>query len=169
MDIASTFADTNQAFSEFITLLSSINIETINTLPFEGSWTAGQVAQHVILSAGSFVQLVNGAVKPTERNPEVNVPMLQKAFLDFSTKMKSPHFIVPEAKTYNKQELVATLQQIEKALLQAINTLDATMTCTAFELPGLGYITRAEAYTFCIVHTLRHTHQLKNIKQHLLA
>lgn len=168
MDIKSTSKEADQTFTELLQILSSIAEVNINKVPFEGSWTAGQVAQHIILSAGGFVQLLNGPVKDTGRDPEANVQNLRATFLNFNIKMKSPDFIVPEEKDYDKQELIDNLTGIKTGLLKAIETLDATKTCTSFELPGAGFITRAEGITFSIVHTERHINQLKNIQQQLL-
>jgi len=167
MDIKATLIEADQTFADLLQTLSSIEESKINTVPFTGSWTAGQLAQHVILSAGGFVQLLNGPVKDTERDPEANIPRLKEIFLNFNTKLKSPDFIVPEDKDYDKQQLTDTLRDIKTGLHKAIETLDIMKTCTAFELPGSGYISRAEAITFTIVHTQRHVHQLKNILQHL--
>jgi hypothetical protein len=40
---------------------------------------------------------------------------------------------------------------------------EADQTRLAFELPGAGHISRAEAINFVNVHTQRHVHQLKII------
>lgn len=163
MDKNATLTEADRTFTELLQLISSINEEQINIVPFEGSWTAGQVAQHLVLSAGGFVQLLNGPVIDTERDPEQNIANLRAAFLNFNIKMQSPDFIIPPDKIYQKQELINTLQDIKIDFLKAIDTLDITKTCTTFEIPMLGYITRAEAIAFTIVHTQRHIHQLKNI------
>ncbi len=44
----------DETFAELQRLISSFDQEQINIVPFEGSWTAGQLAQHVIIS-GSVV------------------------------------------------------------------------------------------------------------------
>ncbi|MBB5394743.1 DinB family protein [Mucilaginibacter sp. AK015] len=163
MNIEQANIETAQTFDELLAGLSSITDEQANTVPFAGSWTAAQVAQHVILSAGSFVELLNGPVTDTNRDPEAGVEQLKSIFLDFDTKLKSPDFIIPEDKIYQKQQLIEKLQLIKTNLLQAIDTLDVTKTCKAFEMPVMGYITRAEAITFTIVHTKRHVHQIKRI------
>ena len=167
MDIQNAYNEANETFTDFLGEFSALDEGKVNRVPFTGSWTAAQLAQHIVLSAGSFVQLLNGPVKDTDRDPEANVQQLRTIFLDLNTKFKSPDFIVPEDKDYNKQDLLKTLQEIKDGLLRAIESLDTTKTCTLFELPGSGYITRAEAITFAIVHTKRHVHQLKNICKHL--
>jgi hypothetical protein len=163
MDVQANITEADETFTELLQVVSSFNEEQINTVPFEGSWTAGQLAQHIILSAGGFVQLLNGPVKDTERDPEQNTANLKAAFLNFNIKMRSPDFVVPPDKAYQKQELINTLRDIKTGFIKAIGTLDTTKTCLEFELPTVGYLTRSEAITFVIVHTQRHIHQLKNI------
>jgi hypothetical protein len=125
MDKSVTLTEADKTFTELLQLVSSIDEKQINVVPFEGSWTAGQVAQHVILSAGSFVQLLNGPVKDTARAPEQNVANLRAAFLNFNIKMQSPDFIIPPDEIYRKQELVNTLGDIKTDFLKAIDTLDS--------------------------------------------
>ena len=167
MDIQATITETDQTFNELISLLSSFEPKQFNTIPFEGSWSAGQLAQHVILSAGGFVLLLNGPMKDSERDPEENIPNLRAMFLDFSTRMQSPQEIVPEEKEYDQEQLTTTLNGIQASFLDAIEKADITKTCTAFEIPKSGYMTVAEAIVFNIVHTQRHIHQLKGIKVRL--
>lgn len=167
MDTKTILHEADQTFTEFLQVLQSIPNDKINTVPFEGSWTAAQDAQHIVLSAGSFVQLLNGPVIDTVRDPEQNVETLRSLFLNFHNKFKSPDFIVPEEKHYDKDELIQTITQIKADYLKAIPALNSTQTCLAFELPGMGHITRAEAINFTNVHTIRHLHQLKNIREKL--
>lgn len=148
---------------EFIQQLSSFSSEQINTIPFEGSWTAGQVAQHLVLSDSGFAELLNGAGKETERSPDEHVETIRAAFLNFSIKMQSPDFVRPALTDYDKDYLIATLEELKGSIMYAIKTLALLETCVTFELPVLGHLTRLEAIHFLIVHTQRHLHQLKNI------
>jgi DinB superfamily len=158
----------DKTLNDFIRLLSSIDQEQINIVPFNDSWTAGQVGQHVLLSVSGFAELVNGPVKETERAPDLGVEMLKKTFLNFTTKLKSPDFIKPAAVHYIKEELVQSLEEKKIALVLASEKLDLSKTCLAFELPATGFISRLEALHFVVYHTMRHVHQLKNIRQHLI-
>jgi DinB family protein len=83
--------------------------------------------------------------------------------------MKSPEFIVPEAMDYKKDYLLQSLDKIEEELLVAIKQLDLTQTCTSFELPVYGSLTRLEALSFVLYHTQRHIRQLKNIRDSIAA
>jgi hypothetical protein len=163
MNTTETLAEINKTFEEFMLVLSSFYNEQINEIPFENSWTPGQVVQHIILSVSAFVDLLNGADQQTNRQPDAYVANIRQAFLNFDIKMQSPDFIIPPAKNYNKEELLLTLDQLKIQLNQVVPIKDMTKTCTTFELPVLGYLTRIELINFIEVHTKRHLHQLKNI------
>jgi hypothetical protein len=48
MNTEEVFLEIDKTIIEFIQILFTINQDQINTVPFKGSWTAGQIAQHVI-------------------------------------------------------------------------------------------------------------------------
>ncbi|MFA6275317.1 MAG: DinB family protein [Pedobacter sp.] len=155
--------DFNTTFSDLEKAISLIEQENFNRIPFPNSWTAGQVVQHIILSSGGFAGVLNAAVKPSDRAADELIPRIKADFLNFGIKMKSPDFILPEDKKYNKEDLLGTIKGIKKDILKEIETLDLTQMCLAFELPGYGFLTRLEAIYFVIYHTQRHVHQLNNI------
>jgi DinB superfamily len=156
-------SDVNGNMAELLQLISSLNNEQLNMIPFEGSWTAGQLATHVLMSCSGFVQMLNGPVKETNRAPDEGIEKIKSSFLDFSTKMKSPAFVVPPDTASDKEDLLHSLKDQWSGIDQAIETLELEKTCLAFELPGLGFLTRLEAIYFVNYHTQRHIHQLKNI------
>jgi hypothetical protein len=152
---------------ELLQVLNSFDNGNINTVPFEESWTGGQVAEHVLKSASGVLEALNSTVKPTERNPEENVKQLGDIFLNFDIKMKSPDFILPSNDPKNKNSLVQSLGDTLDGIKKVAETKDLTATCTTFAMPVLGELTRIEFIKFTIFHTKRHTHQLKNIINHL--
>jgi len=121
------------------------------------------------LSVSGFEKTINGSVAETERAPDALKDKIKASFLDFTIKMKSPDFIIPADKNYKKDELLKILENFRLKINLAIETLDLTKTCLAFELPVLGFLTRLEAIYFILFHTQRHIHQLKNICQKLKA
>jgi hypothetical protein len=146
-------------------VLSSFTPEQLNTIPFAGSWTAGQVGEHVLKSVSGTLNNVNGDVHPTERNPEENVGQLRDIFLNFKIKMTSPDFILPTTEPKNKEELLGALEENISGLEKTARTEDLSATCLAFEMPFMGPLTRMEWLSFANFHTQRHIHQLKNIKE----
>jgi len=70
MEIQELQSDVNKTFTELAEIISSFNEDQINLIPFEGSWTAGQVAEHILLSVSGFEKTINGSVAETERAPD---------------------------------------------------------------------------------------------------
>lgn len=150
-----------------VTLSCSINQQQFNQVPFEGSWTAGQLAAHMIKANSGFVSVLYGPVRDTERKPDELIERIRSNFSDHSIQMKSPDFILPELKDYDRDESVQVLTKIKADVIQAVDILDLTKTCMAFELPVYGYVTRLEAINFILYHTRRHVKQLQRMLQKL--
>ena len=144
-------------------VLSSFNQEQLNKVPFEGSWTAGQVAKHLIMANFGFLEVLKGTEGETDRPADQKVARIKSDFLDFTTKMQSPDFILPKAIDYDKGMLISNIEELKDRLTEVILSSDLTKTCLAFEMPVYGYFTRWEAVYFVIYHSQRHLNQVKNI------
>ncbi|GGG93054.1 DinB family protein [Pedobacter zeae] len=154
---------TDETLSALENTLSKFDSTQVNTVPFKGSWTAGQLAEHLILANSGFLQVINGAVDETDRPADLMLVQIKKDLLDADAKYSSPKEIYPEYKIYNQAELLENLKQIREGLSKAVTNLDLTRTCISYELPVYGFLTRLEAVYFVIYHTQRHVDQLKNI------
>jgi hypothetical protein len=144
-------------------IVSQFTQDQFNTIPYEGSWTAGQVAEHVFKSESGVPTLLNGNSKPTVRPPDQHVSIIRDTFLDFITKMKSPEFIIPTADIKDKMELYESLKRNRSVTIELAGSIDLSRTFYDFPLPGIGEMTGLEWLTFINCHSQRHIFQLKNI------
>lgn len=154
------FAETEQAFYN---VLASFTQKQLNEVPFEGSWTAAQVADHMLKSKSGIPELLTGPSRSTLREPDEMVEIISSTFLDFTTKMKSPDFIIPTNEPVNKEELLKSIAEMRERIKAKAAKVDLSDTITSFPFPGLGEFTGYEWIHFLVCHTKRHTHQLKNI------
>lgn len=155
-------------FGALVEVLGAFTEKELDQIPYEGSWTAGQVAEHIVKFLGNVEGFLNKDVAPTIDRPyDAKCGVLRKIFLDFSLKMKSPDFILPESAVHDKETIIRKIPTLEQQLLDAVENMDLTLTCQSFELPNMGFLTRMEWLTFFVVHTQRHIHQLRNISKAL--
>lgn len=147
--------------NELAAVVSSVKDDNTDTIPFEGSWTPGQVLEHIDKSVSPGI--LNGNVKQAERAADEKVPMIRTVFLDFTKKFEAPGFIVPVETSHDKQALLSKLQHKFDKLIAAAGTMDLAEECLDFEVPGFGPFTRMEWIAFYMIHTQRHIQQLKNI------
>jgi hypothetical protein len=154
------------ATNAYLDIVSDLNQDEINTVPFPGSWTAAQVTEHLCKSDDAMIKALNGPVYPTNRPPDAAVNDLRATFLDFSTKLPSPDFIVPSDITHDKDDLIKAFTTGRQKIGNAIKTLDLTSSC---EMPIFGEPTRLELIYFVIFHTQRHANQVKQISEKLVG
>lgn len=160
IDIITEFENTQ---SGLIASLDGFTENNFNVIPFEGSWSAAQVAEHLLKANSGTVLNLKGNTKETDREATEKVGAINNIFLDFSTKMQSPEVILPSTEPKEQEEMITMHIRTGDKIRKIITDEDLTTICTDFELPGLGSLSRYEWICFVIAHTKRHTHQLKNI------
>lgn len=157
-----------QTGAELLNVLAGFTEEQFNTTPLQGGWTAGQVTEHLLLSAGA-VEVIAGRTEPPQREPDAHLATLAGAFLDFSTKMSSPDFVLPSGGYHDKEELLNKIKIVWDKMGEGIRLLDLSALCLDFEMPNLGMLTRLEWLWFYVYHSQRHLRQLKNIHATLVS
>lgn len=152
----------NDTFSNLGDRLFSFNNEQLNTVPFEGSWTGGQVVDHITRSFEGYSQLMNGPAARVDRAADEKVQPLRDLFLNLSVKFNAPDFIIPGSGPFDRDTQLARLDQLKDDMLKSLSLTPGEELAGA-ELPGFKRLTRLEWQHFYVTHTERHSQQLKNI------
>jgi hypothetical protein len=147
---------------ELLHILESTTEEALNIIPFEGSWTAAQLADHITKSNNGMARALAMKGIFTERDPEPGIESLKKMFLNFENKFNAPEFIVPGKDHYNKQEMINELRESMAYIKNEGSKADLS---EIVDLPVLGTNSKLELLHFVLYHTQRHVQQLKKIKQ----
>ena len=156
-------SEVETTFNDLYDKLNSFSQQELNEVPFEGSWTAGQVAEHIFKSTGGLPVFFNGRTGKIQRPFDMNVAQIDAIFLDFTTKMKSPEFILPTENFYRKEDLLKTAEIIRNEITELTRHHELSDLCLDFEFPGTGHLTKYEWLRFAFAHTKRHTWQIGNI------
>jgi DinB superfamily len=156
------YTQSRQTCGALLETLEKFTPEDFNRTPPCGGWTAGQIAQHLILSGG-VTEAISGKTEPVTRPADQYVDGISAIFLDFTIKLQSPDFIIPEIRDYDHQEMISRLKIIWSKLKEAMRLLDLTALCVDFEFPTIGHLTRLEWIWFYIFHTQRHVLQLSKL------
>lgn len=139
---------------------NSLSDEQFNQVPFEGSWAAGQVIEHITKSVTGADKILETATEPIGRNPEEKIEELANTFLDFSTKMKSPKYIEPEVGEHHKEATIDDLQHHFKLMMHSIEKAEFEQ---VIKNTPFGDISKSEMLHFMLFHSQRHLHQLQKI------
>ncbi len=149
--------DTNRKLMEKVQGFDEVEI---NVIPFANSWTAAQVADHLTKSNNSITKAMLLGGTTINRNPQARVEELEKVFLDFDSKLKSPDFILPSRDIYEKEVVVNNLKWSAEKLMEVSHQSELS---EMINHRAFGDITKFEILYFVHFHTLRHTHQLDKI------
>ena len=152
---------------ELLDAIAQFSDDQFNKVPFVGSWTAGQVAEHLLKAESGIPVLWGGKNKRTERAVDEYVATIRSIFLDYTTKLRSPEFIVPSDLPKVKTEMYGQLKSNRSTIRAMAEQIDLTLTYTKFPFPNMGELTGIEWATFIICHSRRHIRQLKNINHEL--
>ena len=161
------FKEFEETTSELLSTLSSFSNEEFNRVPFEGSWTAGQVAEHLFKSESNIPKVLKGASKQTERDPFEKTGIIQSIFLDYNKKLQSPEFILPSNEKKDKDQFIKGFEKTRDELRTLIEKADLTRTFTDFPFPQVGEFTGWEWICFAVCHSMRHIRQMKIIAEKL--
>jgi hypothetical protein len=151
---------TGDAIAQLTELMSAVDEDKVNTIPYEGSWTAPQLLRHVTKSINGMTKAMQTEANPAERDPSERIGQLKDIFLDFSKKLTQPEFIVPEDRIYEKQSVIEGLNKAFTRFKES--AVNADLDGHVEGLP-LGPITKLEIIHFVLYHTQRHLHQMKKI------
>lgn len=158
----------DETMRELLSLIQEFSPSQFNESPFAGSWTGGQVADHLYKSYG-VIHTLNGNVMPATRPIDEKIAGIKELFLNFDIKMSSPEGILPSIGYIEKNELLQDLKTRISRFREFIDREDLTLVCTDFSIPEYGSFTRLEWTYFTIYHTKRHIKQLEEIKKMISA
>lgn len=153
-------AEISKALDKFTHLVQLLNDEQLNTSQGEGRWTAGELAQHVVLATQSWPP---EQTKKADRPHDKYENEIRELFLNQQIKMQAPTFIVPEHKEYTLSDIVKELKWNKHSAVKSIDENDLTEIILDMELPGWGFLSRYEWLILMLYHTQRHTQQLHNM------
>lgn len=160
MNRQEVITEVQTTFSRLKATLTKFTKQELNTVPFAGSWTAGQVTEHIIKSIGG---IPDEQTKAADRPYDEKIEAIRAMFLDMNQKFQTDPSLEPEASNYTLAALFDTLGQFEAQHIATVQQVDLTALCLDMEMPVFGYLTRYEWMRFMMVHTQRHTLQIDNI------
>lgn len=155
------------ALDDTLQLLNSFSEKELNTVPFQGSWTAAQVGRHLFKAEEGIDKMFYAPTKAVDRDPSEKAALMKELFLNFDTKMKSPDFILPEEKQYEKTALEDLLKKEKVKVLEAVQNSNLNEEAPLSDEHPLKGSTKLEILHFLTYHTMRHNHQIRNIKEKL--
>jgi hypothetical protein len=166
MTSAELFNELKKTKQDFTDQIRSYSDDQINAIPFENSWTIGQLFEHVTKSNLGVAKMMLKPFPLTERNPEEFAEKFRSIFLSTDNRFDAPDFIVPGNGPFNKEKIVEDMNTSFSTFIE-----NASHTNLNEETSGMpfGPATKLEVVYFVLYHSQRHLRQLTKICKELSA
>lgn len=166
MDTQHIIKDISAIFDAVVETIENTDNTTINTIPFENSWTIGQVAEHIVICSRGVQDNRTGNA---DRAYDEKLEQLRAIFLNMEQKSKAAPGVTPHPPPHQTTRLIDQLAVNKRHLLAIAAERDLTKLSLDMEFPYMGYLTRYEWLSFICLHTQRHLNQIRNIQQQLFT
>lgn len=155
--------DINASTQRLVDKLTAFSTMDFNTKPNPVSWSAGDVAEHILKVEIGVNNVLRGPVQHTGRPEDEHLEWMQSAFSNKERRMNAPDFSFP---TETKKDLWEMINQItwqRDKLKEIITTATLSDACIGYKHYYFGELTIYEWVQFVLLHCERHLWQLDNI------
>lgn len=154
----------HETTSALLDTVSTFGEAEFNAVPFPGSWTAGQVSEHLLKAESGITVLLEGPSGPADRDPARYVGRLEEIFLDFEKRYLSPPDILPSEGPHHPLLLSTLLGDNRKKIEALVAVADPGAVLRLYPFPGMDFLTVTEWMCFAHCHARRHTRQMRLIR-----
>lgn len=149
--------------NKLLQFLHQVKEATFIHKPTPEKWSVLETFDHLITTEGLIVGIFYGETETVDRNPEMVIQKIEKAFYNYERKFTAMPPIHPQGKVLTKQAVEANLVQIREGFIQKGQQVGWSQLCTAFPHPLVGTMTTYEWVYFCIIHANRHLTLMKQM------
>jgi hypothetical protein len=137
--------------------------ERFNQKPGPLTWSAAEIAEHLMLVDSSVNRVLTGPAAPPPPERLDKSEHIRANLLLQPVPMEAYGPIVPSPGPKEKRALLHQLQSTRDILRELIQTLDLHPVCLGFAHPLFGELTRAEWGWYVLYHGERHLGQVKRL------
>ncbi len=160
--LAKQFRNTTE---ELIQLLEKFDDTSFNRKPAGGGWSAGEVAEHLLIFDTRLDKILETATHPTGRDITEKKPVFTARVSDRKNKIDAPPFLVPTAGIKSVSWLVEQIKEERKKIMKSIEKNDLALHSKEFPHRLFGELTAFEWINLVDVHAKRHMEQLNELLQ----
>ena len=156
IETEAVIADLQLSTSLLLKFFSSIDSEDFNKKTTDGSWTPGEIAEHLLRLDIAITRVLQGPSRAANRAADEKTEKIKHVFLDLEKKLQAPAQILPTDTIKDPFSIIAKIRAERHNLIELAQTKDLSEICTAFPHHAFGELTRLEWIYLSIYHAERH-------------
>ena len=159
-DLAKQFRKTTDELTQ---LIEKFDHETFNHKPSADKWSAGEVAEHLLIFDIRLNLILEGATHSTERDINEQVPIFTARVSNRANKIDAPDFLLPSGGIKSPTALVEKIRNERRKIFKAIEEQELSLHNKHIPHRFFGEMTANEWIKLVDVHANRHIEQLKEL------
>lgn len=148
---------------ELVKLIESFDQETFNKKPSPDKWSAGQVAEHLLIFDIRLSDVLKTATHPTERDIAEKNTAVNARVSNRVNKIDAPPFLIPSDDMQTPSLLAEKIRTERANICKQIEVIDLSLHSKDFPHRLFGELTVYEWVNLIDQHTHRHIAQLKEL------
>ena len=162
----------NATLQQWIDMLGDYTLEMLHRSPRPGSWSLGQVYNHITHDTGLFVDQMKEALlsrvdADKTMHPHARAMFDRNGFPDVRIEGPATNTYIPQPQS--KEELAGQLLAIKTAVDALFRDFDPTVSTGKTRHPGLLFFSPLEWLQFAEMHMRHHLRQKKRIDEALFG
>jgi hypothetical protein len=147
---------------ELVKLLSRFDYPEFNKKPADGGWSAGEVAEHLLLFDIRTTSVLGGALEPTDRDPQDQIGAIAERLRN-PTKINAPDALIPSDSAKEPLALIDKIRKQRSLLIGLVEKRDMNHIVLDHTHRLFGQLTGVEWINLTVFHCERHLLQLKKL------
>lgn len=159
----------NDTKDDFVKQLTGLSDAQLNFRAAEGRWTIGEIAEHIIVTEGALLGLLQSpAMKSQAPEGKDNFRVRDTAVILAVTnriqKFNAPEQVRPNGRWKTRDELLANFEKQRAQTTEFMKANKVDMRNHFMDNPLVGMIDSFQWFLFAVGHSERHLLQLKEVK-----
>lgn len=149
---------------QLLEMLSDFDSLALNHKSEGSQWSAGEIAEHLLLFDLWLHSMLQTTSKKTKRDPQDKINMITAVLADRFISLENLRQLIPASTYKEPQKLIKKLSTSRKKLLVLLSQIDLTREYPDAPHPIFGILSGVEWINFEILYTRRYLEQLQIMK-----
>jgi hypothetical protein len=156
IETEAVIADLQLSTSLLLKFFSSFDSEEFNKRAADGSWTPGEIAEHLLRLDIAINRILQGSSIAANRAADEKSANIKHVFLNLERKLQAPREIQPTDTIKDPFSIIAKIRGERHKMIEMVETKDLSEICTSFSHHAFGEMTGLEWIYLSIYHAERH-------------
>jgi hypothetical protein len=158
----------NESTTQLLRAINRFSSRSFNEAPPNGDWSAGQIAEHVLLTDIFISRILQREVEFAGRRIDEKVSMIKEAFEDDEEGLSVSEFTIPSDMLKDPVAMQQKISRERNAIFHFLDTIEEDAICSDYTHPYFGKLTMTEWCWFLVYNTKQNIRQLEKLSEEIV-